>query len=132
MVPKNILRNRIEAGVIMLVLFGLVARLWANEIYSPESGAAAAQARVLHFPLDQSVGVVYLQDKNLVIPETVKGFHSGYTYAERENFSCARGDVHIPVGKRVILTIRGVGARPERYRKALESLGPDDLHGLEF
>ena len=88
--------------------------------------------RVLHFPKDQSVGVVYLQDEDLVIPETVKGFHSGYSYAERENFSCARGDVHIPAGKRVILTIRGVGANPERYRTALESLGPDDLHGLEF
>ncbi|MBC8469988.1 MAG: hypothetical protein H8D56_11000 [Planctomycetes bacterium] len=91
-----------------------------------------ATTRVLHFPQDQSVGVVYLQDEDLVIPETVKGYHSGYTYAERENFSCARGDVHIPAGKRVILTIRGVGASPERYRTALESLGPDDLHGLEF
>jgi len=88
--------------------------------------------KVLNFPKDQSVGVVYLQDEDLVIPETVKGFHPGYAYAERENFSCARGDVHIPAGKRVILTIRGVGATPERYRTALESLGPDDLHGLEF
>ena len=133
MIPNNILSKRIEAGAVMLVLFGLVAGfLRANEVRSPDSGAAAAPTRVLHFPQDQSVGVVYLQDENLVIPETVKGYHSGYTYAERENFSCARGDVHIPAGKRVILTIRGVGASPERYRKALKSLGPDDLHGLEF
>ena len=101
-------------------------------IPSPDRGPAAATIKVLHFPKDQSVGVVYVQDEDLVVPETVKGFHSGYTYAERENFSCARGEVHIPVGKRVILTIRGVGATPERYRTALESLGPDDLHGLEF
>ena len=92
MVPNNIIRKRIEARAIMLVLFGLVAGVWANEVRSPDSGAAAAPTRVLHFPQDQSVGVVYLQDENLVIPETVKGFHSGYTYAERENFSCARGD----------------------------------------
>ncbi len=108
--------------------FGAVAgrRVGAQAVVEP------ATTRVLHFPQDQSVGVVYLQDENLVIPETVKGYHSGYTYAERENFSCARGDVHIPAGKRVILTIRGVGASPERYRKVLESIGPDDLHGLEF
>ena len=80
--------------------------MWANEVRSPDSGAAAIPTRVLHFPQDQSVGVVYLQDEDLVIPDTIHGFHSGYTYAERENFSCARGDVHIPAGKRVILTIR--------------------------
>jgi hypothetical protein len=88
--------------------------------------------KVLHFPRDQSVGVVYVQDEDLFIPETVKGFHPGYAYAVRENFCPARGDVRIPAGKRVILTIRGVGATPKRCRMALESLGPNDLYGLEF
>ncbi len=97
-----------------------------------ESGSAAATTKVLLFPKDQSVGVVYIQDEDLFIPETVKGFHSGYDYAERENFCPARGEVHVPAGKRVILTIRGVGATPERCRTALESLGPNDLYGLEF
>jgi beta-lactamase regulating signal transducer with metallopeptidase domain len=94
----------------------------------PESGAT----RVLHFPQDQSVGVVYLQDEDMVIPETVHGFHPGHAYAEMENFSPARGKVRIPPGKRVTLTIRGVGATPDRIRTALESLGPDDLYGLQF
>jgi hypothetical protein len=93
---------------------------------------SGTNTKVLHFPPDQSVGVVYVQDEDLFIPETVKGFHSGYSYAERENFCPAKGDVRIPAGKRVILTIRGVGATPNRFRKALESLGPDDLYGLEF
>ncbi len=94
--------------------------------------ASGTNTKVLHFPPDQSVGVVYTQDEDLFIPETVKGFHPGYSYAERENFCPARGEVRIPPGKRVILTIRGVGAIPKRFRKALESLGPDDLYGLEF
>ncbi len=94
----------------------------------PGSGAT----RVLHFPQDQSVGVVYLQDEGMVIPETVHGFHPGHAYAEMENFSPARGKVRIPPGKRVTLTIRGVGATPDRIRTALESLGPDDLYGLQF
>ena len=66
MVPNNIICKRIDAGAIMLVLFGLIAGLWANEVRSPDSGGAAAPTRVLHFPQDQSVGVVYLQDENLV------------------------------------------------------------------
>lgn len=93
---------------------------------------SGANTIVLHFPPDQSVGVVYIQDEDLFIPETVKGFHPGYSYAKRENFCPARGDVRIPAGKRVILTIRGIGATPKRFRKVLESLGPDDLYGLEF
>jgi len=105
-----------------------VVLLPMGKAQEPGSGAT----RVLHFPQDQSVGVVYLQDEGMVIPETVHGFHPGHAYAEMENFSPARGKVRIPPGKRVTLTIRGVGATPDRIRTALESLGPDDLYGLQF
>lgn len=88
--------------------------------------------KVLHFPDDQSVGVVYVQDEGLVSPEIVHGFHPGYAYAEMENFSWARGDVTIPAGKRVILCIRGFGVTPERYLCTLASLEPNDLYGLQF
>jgi len=88
--------------------------------------------RTLHFPNEQSVGVVYVQDENLVIPETVKGFHPGHAYAEAENFSWARGEVHIPAGQRVTLCIRGIGVTPQRYLKAIEALDPNDLYGLQF
>jgi RNA polymerase sigma factor (sigma-70 family) len=89
-------------------------------------------SRVLHFPEGQSVGVVYVQDEDLVIPETVKGFHPGHAYSEMENFSLARGKVHIPAGKRVILCIRGIAVTPERYLRTLEALDPNDLYGLQF
>ncbi len=104
----------------------------ASEVRPPSTGATGPAAKILHFPQDQSVGVVYTQDENLVIPETVYGFHSGYTYAERENFCPARGEVRIPPGQRVILMIRGVGATLARCRTALESLEPNDLYGLVF
>ncbi len=93
---------------------------------------APMPARTLHFAGEQSIGVVYLQDENLVVPEIVKGFHPGHSYAEMENTSCAQGEVQIPAGKRVILCVRGVGVTPERYLAAIESLGPDDLYGLQF
>lgn len=98
----------------------------------PEGNRAPTPARTLRFPTEQSIGVVYLQDDDLVVPETVKGFHPGHVYAEMENSSCARGEVHIPAGKRVILCIRGIGVTPQRYLTAIESLGPEDLYGLQF
>lgn len=128
----GIIHKRTRVGTIILVTWGLLAALRADQAPPPVSGLVAAPSRTLHFPRDQSVGVVYLQDEDLVIPETVKGFHSGHTYAELENFSCARGNVRIPAGKRVILCIRGIGVTPERYRAALESLEPNDLYGLQF
>ena len=121
----------ILVAVIVLITFLLVVELRVKGTPSRQSDPAAV-SKILHFPQDQSVGVVYLQDENIVIPETVRGFHSGHTYAELENFSCARGEVHIPAGKRVILCIRGIGVTPERYLTALESLGPNDLYGLQF
>ena len=124
--------KQICVAAIVLITSVLAVESQANGTSSRKGDPAAASAKILHFPHDQSVGVVYLQDENVVIPETVKGFHSGYTYVELENFSCAQGQVHIPDGKRVILCIRGIGVTPERYRTALESLGPNDLYGLQF
>lgn len=87
---------------------------------------------ILHFPEEQSVGVVYLQDENLVIPETAHGFHPGHAYAEMENYSWARGTVHIPAGQRVTLCIRGFGVTPQRYLQAINALDPNELYGLQF
>ncbi len=126
------MNGRVVAHVIGLVIWGPVTGLWADQTAPSAESVGPAATKVLHFPQDQSVGVVYVQDENLVIPDTVKGFHPGYVYAELENFCPARGEVRIPAGKRVILTIRGVGATPARCRTALESLGPNDLYGLDF
>ncbi|MFH1718179.1 MAG: M56 family metallopeptidase [Planctomycetota bacterium] len=119
-----------KLGVVGMAVLLVIAAVLLPMARTQESGGGVT--RVLRFPQDQSVGVVYLQDENLVIPETVYGFHPGHAYAEMENFSPARGEVRIPAGKRVILTIRGVGATSARIRTALESLGPDDLYGLQF
>jgi hypothetical protein len=78
------------------------------------------------------VGEVDVQDEDIVIPPTVKGFRPGYLYIRGENLCLARGEVRVPAGKHVILTIRGVGATPARCRTALASLKADDLRGLEF
>lgn len=90
------------------------------------------RARILRFMGDESIGVVYLQDEDLIVPEIVKGFDPGHAHAKMEEFSRARGEIHVPPGKRVILCLRGPGVTPQRYLAAIESLGPDDLYGLQF
>ncbi len=84
-----------------------------RQIEGTRPGRPPTPARTLRFPNEQSIGVVYLQDEDLVVPQTVRGFHPGHVYAEMENFSCAQGEVHIPAGKRVILCIRGIGVTPQ-------------------
>jgi hypothetical protein len=89
-------------------------------------------ARILRFAGEASIGVVYLQDEDLIVPEIVKGFEPGHAHADLEEFSRAQGEIHIPAGKRVTLCLRGPGVTPQRYLAAIESLGPDDLYGLQF
>lgn len=110
----------------------VVADSSIRPIDRPMPSRPPTPARTLHFPVEQSIGVVYVQDEDLVSPETVKGFHPGYAYAEMENFSCAQGEVRVPAGKRVILCIRGIGVTPQGYLTALGSLAPNDLYGLQF
>ena len=49
------IRRQVRAGVVMLVLFGFVVGLRANE----------APTRVLHFPQDQFMGRKSVEDPNL-------------------------------------------------------------------
>ncbi len=112
--------------------FGAATGAAIRQIEATKPDRPPTPARTLRFPSEQSIGVVYLQDEDLVVPETVKGFHPGHVYAEMENYSCAQGEIHIPAGKRVILCVRGIGVTPQRYLAAIESLDPDDLYGLQF
>jgi len=98
----------------------------------PDPSPTKSPAKVLRFASDQSIGVVYVEDQDVIAPETVGGFYSGYDDAPLENFSCARGEARIPAGKRVSLCIRGIGVTPQRYLAAINSLDPNDLYGLSF
>jgi Leucine-rich repeat (LRR) protein len=98
--------------------------------------AAVADARLperaLHFPSERAVGNIRVQDENLVIPEVTTGFHPGYVYAESEFLSLVQGDVRIPAGRRVFLTLGGTGVVRQRCLEALQSLDPNALYSLSF
>ncbi len=100
------------------------------------ASSAVAEARlpewVLHFPGERAVGNIRVQDEDLVIPEVTAGFHPGYVYAESEFLSLAQGDVRIPAGQRVFLTLGGTGATRQVCLEALRSLDPNALCSLSF
>ena len=52
MVANNVIRKRINAGAVMLVLFGLAAGLRADEITLSMSKRPPGATRVLPFPIE--------------------------------------------------------------------------------
>jgi internalin A len=97
-----------------------------------QAGAAlesqAAGERVLHFPVDRSLGRVLICEP---VPEKpLEGFHYWIRGEEWEYLAEARGDVTVPAGKWVSL---GVG-RPEGWRdlSPLSNLPADALYRLDL
>ena len=64
MVPNNVIRKRINAGVIMLVLFGLVAGLRAEGITLLRPKKPPGATKVLSFPSGQCMGNLYLEPES--------------------------------------------------------------------
>ncbi len=109
------IRRLVSVGVIVLVMWGLVTGLRADAASSPDSGASAAPNRVLHFPQDQYVGRLSVEDpylgssylelgRDLSLPlgldpkRVCLGGNSDFV-------GLARGDVVVPAGRNIHLTI---------------------------
>jgi len=94
-----------------------------------EEARVSGGARIVHFPADVSLGKLYTQDANTV-RELTYWFHwTGTGEGEREYLCEAQGDVQVPAGKRLSLTVSKAGSRD---LSALSTLRPDDLYGLGF
>lgn len=86
-------------------------------------------ARIVHFPADRPLGKLYTQDADAV-RELTYWFHwTGTGEGEREYLCEAQGDIQVPAGKRLSLTVSKAGSRD---LAALSQLRPDDLYGLGF
>ncbi len=59
------IRERVSVGAIVLVTWGLVTGLRADAASSPDSGPVAAPTKVLHFPQDQYMGRLCVEDPYL-------------------------------------------------------------------
>jgi beta-lactamase regulating signal transducer with metallopeptidase domain len=119
------------AVLVGFFFFGIV-RLGAKPI--PEASAGpdtehmeTSKARVVHFPKDRSLGKLEIQDENAV-RELTYWFHwTGINGPEWEYLGQAQGDVQVPAGKRLSLTVNKTAWRD---LSALSKLRPDDLYRL--
>lgn len=134
MTPK-----RINAVVIILMLFGFVAGLYAEEITALTPKQAPAASKILFFPPGERTGSLYLE------PESGPGWDPvqlSFDYT-CEDFGIAQGDVQVPQDRNVQLHVRlalspqesvRLQARIPRKHEVFEACrmrhDPYDLSGL--
>jgi thiol-disulfide isomerase/thioredoxin/Leucine-rich repeat (LRR) protein len=82
---------------------------------------APAAERVLHFPADRTMGIVYQRESN------EKGYVYGVYVEEWKTVGEARGEVRVPAGKEVRLDLSKAASAD---LSGLDGLGPDDLDVL--
>lgn len=96
-------------------------------VCSPRVSAAGDPARTLHLPADRSLGSLSVQDVNAV--RRIETFHYWIDGAEWDYLGPARGDVVVPAGKRLMLSVAG---GQWRDLSPLLKLKPDDLYRLSI
>ena len=94
-----------------------------------EKVQTSSPARVVHFPADVSLGQLRTQDAGTVRQLTYWFHWTGTGEGSPEYLCEAKGDVRVPPGKRLILTVTEGGAK---NLSGLSKLKPDDLYGLGF
>jgi Leucine-rich repeat (LRR) protein len=94
-----------------------------------ESTKPASTGRVLHFPKERSLGQLMIQDIGMVRNIQIFFYWTGTGDSEWEYLSEAKGDVTIPAGKRLNLTI---SPKELKDLSPLSKLGQDDLYSLGF
>jgi len=92
------------------------------KVTSPES-----KERVVHFPKDHCLGRLMVQDEGAV--RKIETFHYWVDGTEWEYLGIAMGDVTVPAGKRLALSVSQSGWK---YLSALSKLQPDDLYMLDI
>jgi len=132
------IRKRINAGAIMLVLFGLVAGLRAEGITLLKPRKPAGATKVLSFPSGQCMGNLYLE------PESGPGWDPKCVrlFGEWEHLRPAQGDVLIPEDRNIQLMIhlalsplesaKLLAQNPQAHQWNADRIrkDPDDLSGL--
>jgi len=82
-----------------------------------------SQARIIHFPVDRSLGKLWLRDADAVEPDDARFVESD----AQDYLGPAQGDVAIAAGKHVCLMVSPTAAGD---LSPLGDLRPDDLHKL--
>jgi len=134
------IRERVRVGTIVLVTCGMVAGLWADDAPSPDSGPAKAATKVLHFPENQYMGSLSIgPDSGTLLPLGLDPEHVNLPTWQRQFIGIAQGDVAVPAGGDIGLTVSLRLRQQDRHKVPpymLSTLAaqcrtdPDDLSGL--
>jgi Leucine-rich repeat (LRR) protein len=121
--PRNSARHWLLLSVlatsITLTILGGITLGYA------ESDAGKPATRILHFPKDRSLGRIMVQDAS--IKRQIQTFHHWVDGADWHYLGIAQGDIVIPAGKRVKLSINETAGKD---LSALAQLEPNDLYSL--
>ena len=96
---------------------------------SPKVSSTQQGGRVVHFPADRSLGTLNIQDVNT--PRYIDTFFYWTTQEDTDwkYLAQAKGDVAIPPGKRLALSVNQSGWKD---LSPLSNIGPDDLYSLSI
>jgi len=135
----RMIRKRVSVGTIVLVTWGLVTGLQADEITLLTPNLPPAATRVLSFPSGQCTGNLYLEPESSPIwdPKCVR------LNGEWEHHGAAQGDVRVPEDRNIKLIVRlALSPResaklrtqnPQAHQQTIADRArkdPDDLSGL--
>jgi len=133
------IRKRVSVGAIVLVTWGLVTGLQADEITLLTPNLPPGATRVLSFPSGQCTGNLYLEPESSPIwdPKCVR------LSGEWEYLSAAQGDVRVPEERNIKLWVRLalspwesaklLAQNPQAHQLTIADRtrkDPDDLSGL--
>jgi len=133
------IRKRVSVGAIVLVTWGLVTGLQADEITLLTPNLPPGATRVLSFPSGQCTGNLYLEPESSPIWDPKRVRLSG----EWEYLSAAQGDVRVPEERNIKLWVRLalspwesaklLAQNPQAHQLTIADRtrkDPDDLSGL--
>jgi len=109
----------------IMLLVGMVTSLSLALFYPDETVGEIGETRVVHFPSDKSIGLLYAVDREFRIDPTWQWLFNW----EPEFLGEARGDVAVPVDKMLRLDVT---EDAWKGGSALADLRPDDIQMLSF
>lgn len=112
---------------ILLIMALMIPTTLALTPPAQEKAAQPQQERILHFPKDRSMGQIYVLDGQI---QSLDDFYYSFRETDWQYFAQAQGDVTIPAGKKVGLTIDNQDAW--RDLSPLSNLKADDLYKLSI
>lgn len=114
-----------RSGVAWVFAVSVLTIYLAIGVAFGQSRSNISESRIVHFPSDYSVGQLSTQDAGQVRRIT-NWFHWGDS-TQWDSLGEARGDVHVPAGKRLRLSLNKMAWRDLSW---LSKLRPDDLYML--